>query len=147
MGTTMPSAAASVAVEKDVVEHVRVPDGLQDVTDDLQTVGALSEVDLGTGEVHLGRDHVQVLVRGGLDHVRDLRLPEEAGVERDALLRLLAEAGGGVRLRIEVDHQHGAMHLRERRRQIDDGGRLAHAALLVGDSRDECLDLGFHGQV
>ena len=47
-----------------------------------------------------------------------------------------AEAGRGVALRIEIDHQHLLADRGERRAEIDGGRRLADAALLVGDGEN-----------
>ena len=54
------------------------------------------------------------------------------------LLLVDAAAHGRVALRIEVDQQHAALGRRQRRGEIDRGGRLADAALLVRD-RDDAL--------
>ena len=52
--------------------------------------------------------------------------------------RALVEAGARrrVALRIEIDEQHAPLHRDEARREIDRGGRLADAALLVRDRDD-----------
>ena len=44
-----------------------------------------------------------------------------------------AAAGGGVGLRVEIDQQHLAVHLRKAGGQVDGRRGLAHAALAVGD--------------
>ena len=44
-----------------------------------------------------------------------------------------AERGAGVALRVEVDHEDLQSLQREGGRDVDGGGRLADAALLVGD--------------
>ena len=132
------------AVEKDVVEDIRVADRLQHVPHHLQAVGTMREVNLAAGEVDFGRDDVEVLVRRRLDHVGDLALTDQAGIERHALLRLQAKARRRVRLRVEVDHQHRAALPRERRREVHHRRRLAHAALLVGDRNHARIDLRFH---
>ena len=51
-----------------------------------------------------------------------------------------AEAGGRVRLRVEVDEQAALAGLREAGGEVDGGRRLADAALLVRD----CVDAGGH---
>ena len=56
------------------------------------------------------------------------RAVEVAGVD--------AQAGRGVPLGVEVDHQHPVAELGERGAQVHGGGRLAHAPLLVGDGED-----------
>ena len=51
-------------------------------------------------------------------------------------LPFLADAAGQVALGIDVDEQHALLGERQRRRQVDGGGGLADAALLVGDGDD-----------
>ena len=47
-----------------------------------------------------------------------------------------AEPGAGIALRIEIDDQHALADGGERRAEIDGRGRLADAALLVGERED-----------
>ncbi len=55
-------------------------------------------------------------------------------VGRDpAVAAVDAEPGRGVALRVEVDDQHAFADGGERRAEVDGGGGLADAALLVGD--------------
>ena len=54
-----------------------------------------------------------------------------------------AEAGRGVALRVEVDHQHPVAERRQRGAEVDRGGGLADAALLVGDGEDMRVGPGF----
>src|ERR687891_506419 len=51
-------------------------------------------------------------------------------------VRLLAEPGGGVGLRIEIDDERLGAGLRETRREVDRSGRLADPALLVRERED-----------
>ena len=53
-----------------------------------------------------------------------------------------AEAGRGIALRIEIDDQHALADGGQRRGEIDRGGGLAHAALLVGESQDTGRQIG-----
>ena len=50
-----------------------------------------------------------------------------------------AERGAGVALRVEVDHEDLQPLQRERGRDVDGGGRLADAALLVRDGEHALL--------
>src|SRR3712207_8931749 len=52
------------------------------------------------------------------------------------LVRVEAEPHRQRALRVEVDEEHPASELRERRTQVDRGGRLADAALLVAHRED-----------
>ena len=49
---------------------------------------------------------------------------------------MIAEAGGGVALGVEVDDQDPVAQLGQGRAQVDRRGGLAHAALLVGDGHE-----------
>ena len=64
-----------------------------------------------------------------------------------------SKSGAGVALGVEIDDQGLLVNCRQRRRQVDGGGRLADAAFLVGDGDDArspgCLwyrygVIGFH---
>ena len=46
------------------------------------------------------------------------------------------QAGGGIRLRVEVYNQHLLAHLREVGTEVDGGGGLADTAFLVDESVD-----------
>ena len=77
-------------------------------------------------------DHL--VQRPALDqHVVDRR---HLGVVLDA------EGGGGVALRVEVDDEHLQPLQGQRRREVDRGGGLADAALLVGHRQDPGLRRG-----
>ena len=98
-------------------------------------VGSLASSSIEADEVGVGRHDVQVRHRGlaatassdrGLagQHVEDGR---EARFVGDA------DAGRGVALRIEIEDQHLLADRRQRGAEVDGGGGLADAALLVGD--------------
>ena len=53
-----------------------------------------------------------------------------------AVAAIDAETGRGVALRIEIDDQHALADRGERGAEIDRGGGLADAALLVGERQD-----------
>ena len=53
-----------------------------------------------------------------------------------AVAAIDAEPGRGVALRIEIDDQHALADRGQRRAEIDRGGGLADAALLVGERQD-----------
>jgi hypothetical protein len=92
------------------------------------------ELDLGAGEVDGRRGAVET--GDVLDRLDDLlhAVPlDQHVVDRGHLGVVLdAERGGGVALRVEVDHEHLGTELRERGGDIDRRGGLADAALLVG---------------
>src|SRR5690606_15548986 len=95
------------------------------------------ELDLGAGEIGGGRDDLEVAELGGVDELGD-RAAIEEGVVDGAVEVIAAEAetAAGVALRIHVDEQGAALRRGEARGQVDGGGRLAHAALLIGDTDD-----------
>ncbi len=76
-------------------------------------------------------------VRAALERGLQRDLADEHLVRRRCALAVLdAERGAGIALRIEVDHQNLQSLQRERGGDVDGGGRLADAALLVGDGED-----------
>jgi hypothetical protein len=63
-------------------------------------------------------------------------LAVERAVKAAPLLFLDAERAGGIGLRIEVDQERVNLFVGERGGEIDRGGGLADAALLVGDGEN-----------
>ena len=57
------------------------------------------------------------------------------------------QSGGGVALRVEVDHQDPVAVQRERDRDVHRGRGLAHAALLVRDTNDALMERAGHGDL
>ena len=97
--------------------------------------GAGEEVQLGAGEVDVGREQPDAARVD--DRVLGLDPLEQHVVERRrALLGLEPEREREARLRVEVDEQHPLAEVGER--QADGLGRrgLGNAALLVGDRED-----------
>ena len=92
------------------------------------------ELDLGAGEVDGRGEHEEVLEARRLDAVERGHVVHEHVVDRALdVAGVDAEPGRRVALRVEVDHQHPEPELGERRAEVDGGGRLADATLLVGD--------------
>jgi hypothetical protein len=101
---------------------------------------------------HLGRGQVAVpgqeieAVRGGADRLLDAGLVQQhLAAGRPGGLLVHPRAHGGVPLRVEIDQQHLAPRLGERRGEVDAGRGLTHAALLVGDGDDPCHGFGPSG--
>src|SRR5919197_1139400 len=118
-------------------EVVRLGHGLEG---DAQAILALAdgyELDLGADQVDVGREQLQMHQRGlangllgGLvpkDHVIDGRV--EPGLLKTQPCR-------GIALRVQVHKEGRALREGEAGCKIDGGGRLSHAALLVGDRKD-----------
>jgi hypothetical protein len=96
------------------------------------------QLNLSRGQVDVGREDVEVLGAGVLDHVVDVvpSLDQEV-VDRDIqLLDRDAQADRQGALRVEVDKKHLASTLREGCAEVDGGRRLAHATLLVAQRDD-----------
>ncbi len=92
------------------------------------------ELGLAARQVDGGRDNREPLVDRA-DHIFGLRGSGEQRVDGGrALLRVEAERDGRVGLRIEVDEQNLLPEAGEARAEVDRGGALADATLLV----DEC---------
>ena len=102
------------------------------------TAEGRDELDLGAGQVEGGRG-----ARTGSAPRSARRSPRwagRAGSRRTSTpcrsRMLMPEPGGGVALRIEVDDQHPVAEVGQAGAEVDGRGRLAHAALLVGDGDD-----------
>ena len=98
----------------------------------------VDQLDLGGGQVDVGRQQVQ---SGdvGLDQDvfdRDVVLHQQVVDGQVEVVRVDPEPDRQRALRVEVDQQHLAAVLGERRAQVDGGGGLADAALLVGHRDD-----------
>ena len=98
-------------------------------------VGA--EFEFEAGQIHgRGRD-VQPRHRGRHHGVAQRRFADQHVIGRAvAAAAVDAEAGRGVALRIEIDDQHALADRGQRGAEIDRGGGLADAALLVGERQD-----------
>jgi hypothetical protein len=95
------------------------------------------QLDLGAGQREVGRHQVQARHGGGHCDVVDDRFATQELVHREPLAAdVETEAGARVSLRVEVDQDHLPAQLGHRRAQVDGGGRLAHAALLVDHGDD-----------
>ena len=74
--------------------------------------------------------------------VGDHRFAQRRFADQDVIGRAVAaaaidaEAGGGVALGIEIDDQHALADRGECGAEIDRGGGLADAALLIGERQD-----------
>ena len=100
-------------------------------------LSAGTKLDLGAGEIEVGRRHEEVADSRRLDAVLDGGIGQEDVVHRDAQLADVdAETSRGVALRVEVDDQGAVAHVGEAGAEVDGGGRLPHAALLVGERHD-----------
>ena len=94
----------------------------------------VGELDCGAGEGGLRGHELQVPEPGRPGDLGDRRAVQEVVARRP--VRLLAQTGGGVRLRVEIDQQRPLARLGEAGREVDGGRRLADAALLVRDRVD-----------
>jgi hypothetical protein len=94
------------------------------------------KLDLGAGEIGVGGQDREVGDGGRADHLGQRPVLDQQGVgARSPVAAPDAEAGGGVALGVEIHQQH--LVLRGKRGgQVDRGGGLADAALLVGEGED-----------
>ena len=93
------------------------------------------QLDLGAGQVDGGRDAGEAGKLGYLDdHVAQaLAFDQQVVDRRDVGMVVDPERGRGIALWVKVDHQHPQAVQRHRRGDVDRGGGLSHAALLIGD--------------
>ncbi len=123
------------AVDQDEVEVV--DDGVDGPLELQLPAEGGHQLDLDAGQVDGGRGHEEVLDAGRLDAVLERLVPHDHVVHRQLEVPGVdAQAGGGVALGIEIDDQDPVAQLGQRRSEVDGGGGLAHAALLVGDGDD-----------
>jgi len=96
-------------------------------------------------EVEAGRCHEQIANGAPLDAILERNVVEENVVHR-GLQRpgVDAQTGAGIPLRIEIDDEGAITEIGQAGTQVDGGGRLAHAALLVGH-RDDPRKLPYVG--
>ena len=97
----------------------------------------LDQLDLGAGQVHRGRREKELRHLGLDDDLRQPGLADDQVVAvRLVRARREAQPGRRVGLRVEIQQQHPQAAGGERRAEIDRGGCLADAALLVGDRQN-----------
>ena len=125
------------AVDEDVIEARRAADRATRCSRCSRS-GSGDHLDLGAGEVAIGRNQRQVLdLRRQHERlgraIGQQRLVDGAAV---GALAFQADAARQIALRIDVDEQDPLSGQRDRGREVDGGGGLADAALLVGDGDD-----------
>ena len=131
-------AEARRAVDEDAVEAVA--QRLEETAQSELAFGQADQLDLGAGELTVGRDHEEVIERG--------RQNDRVGVDRLGARQCLVDrptrtvlspqtdTAGHVRLRVHVDQQHPLLGQGQGRGEVDGGRGFAHAALLVCDGDD-----------
>ena len=96
------------------------------------------QLDLGAGQVEAGRGArtgcAPTVASTQSSMGRSCRITSYIEACRSRML--MPEAGAGVALRVEVDDEHPVAEVGQAGAQVHGRGRLAHAALLVGDGHD-----------
>ena len=99
--------------------------------------GNVEELDLRPRKIQIGRDEGEILKGGLHDAFRRVRAVDEnvvggfgGGFLRDP------DAARGVALRVDVDEEDAEPALGGAARDVDAGGGLSHASLLVGKRKD-----------
>ncbi len=123
------------AVEDDELEAVA--DGLEGATEAILPGVEGDELDVGAEEIFVGRDDGEEVELGGLESVGSSEVAHQdlVGVGTVRVAEE-AEAAGSVGLWVAVDQEGWGLVRGERGGEVDGGGRLADAALLVGDRDD-----------
>ena len=124
------------AVEED---QVVVSDRLDRLPQSMLPPGLTDELDLDTDQVAVGRNDVEAGKAGRSNAVRQGRLTAQHLVEQRRR-RLDREPSRGVALWVAVDQQHALLERTEGGAEVDGGGGLSHAPLLVDDGDDSHLD-------
>ena len=142
-GVERQDAQRGRAVHENHVEPLRFEDGLQGLGHALQVVFRSRQLDVRAAQVNLTRNYRQPLKGGVLNLLQQAALAQQREVGARAGRLLQTNATGGIGLRIEVEEQHAPADSGDAGGQVDRGGRLTHAALLVGDGDD----FGWHAGV
>ncbi|GAO25777.1 hypothetical membrane protein [Alicycliphilus sp. B1] len=96
-----------------------------------------NELDLGAGQLAVGAQHVVAALLGRHGGLLDGARFEQHVVHAERELALVhARTHRGIALRIQVHEQHALAYLGQARGEVDGGGGLAHATLLVGNAED-----------
>ena len=102
-----------------------------------RAVARRSQFEFETGKIHRRCRDMQPRHRGRHHRIAQRRCADQHVIGRAAAVAAVdAETGGGVALRIEIDDQDALADRRKRGAEIDRGGGLADAALLVGERQD-----------
>jgi hypothetical protein len=95
------------------------------------------QLDLGARQLAVGAQHVVAALLRQHGRFADRGGFQQHVVHAQRQLALVhARAHGRVALRVQVDHQHALPHLGQARGEVDGGGGLADAALLVGNAKN-----------
>src|ERR1019366_6317900 len=136
-GVDREQSEARRAVEEDVVEGV-VRQGFQGVGEPLLPPGDSHQLDLRPGEGDVGGNQVEPGDARGDASFGDGSSENQDVIDGGAdVAPGHPQTGGGVGLGIAIDDENSPAPLGQDGRDVDDGRRLAHAALLVGDGDDE----------
>src|SRR5664279_867673 len=127
-------AEARRAIDEDEVVFGR---GDERATQSLVAAFESHQFDLRAGQLTIRTDDVVAGLRACLSRFGDSRVFEQHVVHAELERTLVdARAHRRVALRVEVDDEDAAADLRQASRKVHGGGRLADAALLVGDAED-----------
>ena len=95
------------------------------------------QLDLGAGQLAIRAQHAVAAGLGVDGSFGNGRLAEQHVVDAECELALVdARTHGRIALRVEVDQQHALTDPGQSGGQVDAGGGLADAALLVGNAKD-----------
>src|ERR1700722_5900323 len=90
-------------------------------------------LDFGTREVEICRDHRKTFESGGDNFLFDIRVADQSLIEAVSGCPFQTESTGGVSLRIKVNQEHPFPFCRKASREGHRGGCLADTAFLVCD--------------
>ena len=112
-------------------------DGLNLLPERVLAIAAVNQFDGRAHEVLVSGDEVEALDGAFQDHILEGDVEQQGMVERAARgVSWESEGSGAVRLRVAVNDERGQGLLCERGPEVDGGGRLADAALPIGNGDD-----------
>ena len=124
------------AINHDEVVLARVTHGLKRLLEPVQVVLQPGQLDLRAAQIHFAGDDGQALERGGQDVVREGAFPQQRAIAAGPLGLGQAHAAGGIGLRVDVHEEHPLAEGGEAGGEVDGGGGLTHATLLVRHGDD-----------
>ena len=119
------------AIHQDVIKIILV--GLQEITENDFPADDPGQFHLRGGQVNVGSDDPEVVLDLAAHLGKRPVVDEHVVHGRRLAVRLDAQVRGGVRLRIQIEHADALLRPGQGGREIDRGGGLADAALLIDD--------------
>src|SRR5262249_6652335 len=102
---------------------------------------ARGQLDVGVLQSPVGRHYPDILLIGLPEHRVELTVADKHVVERGYRMNATCKGIGGISLTVHIHDKHTAAHASASRREVDGGGGLADATLVISNTDDShgCL--------